>query len=379
MKRIVLVILTAATVLLGVQAQSQSDLARQIDALSKAVLESYQSLPQARSRTRIAVLDFEESSEFSRQNRLGYAFSEMVSTYLIENGKPLRVVERKQLDSILTELELRLSGLLEGEEAADMGQLIGVDLLLLGSIVEVGDHFSVSVRLVETDTGQAILGKTIEVSRAELIPEARKYIRIDNRLSLGYRLNYSDAFLEHEAVISYQYNFLKGLGLGFELSGAISSAQDLRINEVDSAGSLSYDLVTKEYRLLGLGIMFEAGALKTGPVEWYLEAGPRVLAYFDMTTWTSVILGGSEQLDDQPSVASNQIALGGAASLRAELPLNLNWRLGMAIHGRLFAQTNLAKTVDYVNIPDAFSGTVLFNDRVRLSGFGAWLGVAYRF
>jgi hypothetical protein len=260
-----------------------------------------------------------------------------------------------------------------------MGQLIGIDLLLLGSIVEAGDNFTILVRLVETDTGQAILGETIEVSRTVLIPEARKYIRIDNRLSTGYRMNYSDAFLEQEAAISYQYHFLKGLGLGFELTGAISSAQDLRINEVDNAGVIDYDLVTKQYKLLGLGIMFEAGALKTGPVEWYLEAGPQVLAYFDTTTLTSHFSNNAERLDDQPSVETNEIALGGAASIRAELPLTLNWRLGLAIHGRLFAETNLVKEIDWINVPDALSGTVVFIDRVKLGGLGAWLGLAYRF
>lgn len=170
------------------------------------------------------MLDFEDGFEYARRTRLGFSVSELLASHLIRNAKGLRVVERKQLDKVLSELELRLSGFLTEPEAARLGDLVGADLLLLGSVSEAGEDVVIVTRLVETDTGAALLSESISVPRSVLIPEARKSIQVDNRAAGGYRLTYSDGFWEHEAALSYQYKFLKGLALGFEVSGGISSA-----------------------------------------------------------------------------------------------------------------------------------------------------------
>jgi TolB-like protein len=369
----------AAIAAAGLGAQEKSRLDRSMSSLSSRILESYGALPNARSRSRIAVLDFEEGSEFIRGNRLGFAMSEMIAAYLIKNGKPLRVVERKQLDSVLSEQELRLSGLLSGDDASRVGELIGVDLLLLGSIVEAGDEFVILARLVETDSGQAILAESLSIPRSELMPEARRYIRVDNRLGLGYRLSLVGSSLEHEAFLAYQYNFLKGLGLGFELSGSLSQSPSERINYENVASVISFDMVSTRYYTLGLGILFEAGPLDLGPLALSIEAGPRVVGYFDTTTLDRHFSNNAESDIGDSSTTSSQVLLGGSAALRAELALGRGWGLGFGLHGRLFADTPIVKKIPWEDYWAAMSGTVTFNDTVNLSGFGAWLGLVYRF
>ena len=79
------------------------------------------------------------------------------------------------------------------------------------------------------------------------------------------------------------------------------------------------------------------------------------------------------------SVSTTAFTLGGQATLRAEIALGNFWRLSVGILGRLFPSVELAKSIYWEDVPAAQDGTVVFTDTVRLSGFGAWIGAAYRF
>lgn len=363
----------ALLLILPTHGQSASELNDSLLRLSRRILAAHAALPEARFRSRVAVLDFEDGFEYARRTRLGFSVSELLASHLIRNAKGLRVVERKQLDRVLSELELQLSGFLSEPEAARLGDLVGADLLLLGSVSEAGEDVIIVARLVETDTGAALLSESITVPRSVLVPEARKSIQVDNRAAGGYRLTYSDGFLEHEAAVSYQYKFLEGLALGFEVSGGLSSSDLERYNPKDNAGWFSYDIVETSYRNLGLAILFEAGPLYAGPFAIYLEAGPRVQAYMDR----SVLLEERDGNDPHgASVSTTAFILGGQATFRIELPLGINWRLSAGVIGRLFPTVELAKSINWEDVPAAQDGTVVFTDVVRLSGFGAWVGAA---
>jgi TolB-like protein len=342
--------------------------------LSKSILAAHAALPEARFRSRVAVLDFEDGFEYARRTRLGFSVSELLASHLIRNAKGLRVVERKQLDKVLSELELRLSGFLTEPEAARLGDLVGADLLLLGSVSEAGEDVVIVTRLVETDTGAALLSESISVPRSVLIPEARKSIQVDNRAAGGYRLTYSDGFWEHEAAVSYQYKFLEGLALGFEVSGGLSSERKLIF---DLAGT-NFAEIEKRYSILGLSILFEAGPLWAGPVALFLEAGPMVQAYSDRTVLVTYFDGVDFKDTQNTTIASNEVLLGAAASLRAEIPMGLFWRLSSGIHVRFFPDVSIPKSITWTDsVPSTY--TVNITDTVHLSGFGAWIGAAYRF
>ena len=133
-------------------------------------------------KPRIAILDFDYSSVSNPQ--WFYVFgggakgvSDIVVNQLVESGK-YSVVERSRLDAILKEQNLATSGRIEPSTAAQVGRLLGVDAVVIGSITQFdlqkrqsGGSFlfgigasvrdtdayvQLNVRIVNTTTGEII-------------------------------------------------------------------------------------------------------------------------------------------------------------------------------------------------------------------------------
>ncbi len=83
------------------------------------------------------------SYDFSQVNRIGImsftnswadlnGVENLFAKYLIRNG--FKVVERAQLESILKEHNISVSGYLAPETTREIGRILGVDLLLIGEV-----------------------------------------------------------------------------------------------------------------------------------------------------------------------------------------------------------------------------------------------------
>lgn len=64
----------------------------------------------------------------------------------------LDLVVRSQLDAVVAEQKLRLSGLV-GEEAVELGQLVGADFLITGEYIFLGEEVMVNLSLIDVKTG----------------------------------------------------------------------------------------------------------------------------------------------------------------------------------------------------------------------------------
>lgn len=77
-------------------------------------------------------------------------------SYLINTGR-FRVMERGQMDAILKEQGFQRSGACTDEACmVEMGQLLGVENIVAGSVGKVGATFSINVRLISVATGEII-------------------------------------------------------------------------------------------------------------------------------------------------------------------------------------------------------------------------------
>ena len=86
---------------------------------------------------------------------------------LMNTGK-FRVMERSQMESILKEQGFAQSGACDGSECAiEMGKLLSVDQMVLGSIAKVGDIYTMTARLVSVQTGE-ILKSATRNSKADI-------------------------------------------------------------------------------------------------------------------------------------------------------------------------------------------------------------------
>jgi len=87
-------------------------------------------------KVRVAVMNFENNSTWSYWgDNLGAAAADELTTQLFRSGES-SVIERAQLDAILAEQDLGASGAVNASTAAQIGQLLGVQLILTGSITQ---------------------------------------------------------------------------------------------------------------------------------------------------------------------------------------------------------------------------------------------------
>jgi hypothetical protein len=107
---------------------------------------------------------------------------------LINTGR-FRVMERTQMETILKEQGFEQSGACDGSECAvQMGKLLSVDDMVLGSIAKVGSMYTLTARLVDVRTGEVLRSVTrnskaqVESVLTEAIPQvARDLAGTDSR------------------------------------------------------------------------------------------------------------------------------------------------------------------------------------------------------
>src|ERR1035437_1147788 len=79
---------------------------------------------------------------------------------LINTGA-FRVMERSQMDGILKEQGFQQSGACDGQECAiEVGKLLSVDQMVLGTIAKVGSTYTLTARLVSVQTGEVLKSVT---------------------------------------------------------------------------------------------------------------------------------------------------------------------------------------------------------------------------
>lgn len=128
-------------------------------------------------------MDFEDKAGYG--HNIGSGLSDMLVTSLVESKKFI-VIERAELENIMKEQGLGMSGAVTPQSAAKVGQLLGVELMITGSVSEFGTKKDkiggglsnlggfnlgvstesarsvVDIRLVNTSTGEIIAAKSAE-------------------------------------------------------------------------------------------------------------------------------------------------------------------------------------------------------------------------
>jgi TolB-like protein len=103
----------------------------------------------------IAVLDFTGLMVGQGGNSapLGKAVSAMLVTELI-GREGIRVIERAQLQDILTEQRLSLSGRVDESTALEVGKLVGAQYVIHGQVTSIADNLRMDMRAVDVETSE---------------------------------------------------------------------------------------------------------------------------------------------------------------------------------------------------------------------------------
>jgi len=169
---------------------------------------------------------------------VGKAVAELISNHLLKSGK-FKIVEREQLQRVMREQALSLTGAVEDQNAVKVGQLTGARLLVMGSIALMGKRYQISIMLVDAQTGEVVLSDVIDADRREFDQEAAPYLVL---------------VPEKQAIGLY-------LTAGFSPATASMELPPLTVNGTYMGGAYMAEIVPKtvaagETPSLGLGVRY---------------------------------------------------------------------------------------------------------------------------
>ena len=102
----------------------------------------------------VAVLYFQNQGNPALEP-LKVGLAQMLTTDLHGAGGAT-LVERQQLQAVMTELELGHQAVVDKATAAKLGKLVGAEFLVLGSYFEMAGTLRVDARLVRVETGEVV-------------------------------------------------------------------------------------------------------------------------------------------------------------------------------------------------------------------------------
>jgi hypothetical protein len=172
------------------------------------------------TKTAAAVLDLEAKEGVSVG--LASTISDYLRTQLVNTNK-FTIVTRENMESILREQKLQLSGCTSQECIVEMGQLLGVHKMFTGSIGKVGTIFLVNLKIIDVQSGRIEKAESSEESRSEeeLLAAMRRLAKIMAGLSAPAAVNsepdlftvkeksaqepYTTPYVTEKAAASYSY------------------------------------------------------------------------------------------------------------------------------------------------------------------------------
>ena len=109
------------------------------------------------SKPSVAVLDFEARGipDYEAETLTERLRTEIATT------RAVRLVDRKLLQKILEEQGLQQSGCTTDECVAEVGQLIGAQFMINGSVGKIGDSYAIDAKMVSVTTGVAVRSKSV--------------------------------------------------------------------------------------------------------------------------------------------------------------------------------------------------------------------------
>ena len=111
--------------------------------------------------SKVAILDFENTSGKTEYDALGKAMSSMLITDLSNNIHPKKIefFERSQLNKLLDEQKLQKSKNFDAKTAVDFGKLSGVNYVFVGSVFVMDGNCNITSQLVDVQTSKIVLSK----------------------------------------------------------------------------------------------------------------------------------------------------------------------------------------------------------------------------
>lgn len=113
------------------------------------------------NKTKIAVLDFQLQGESFENQDLGLIVAEWFITAMVREGR-FDVVERRLLQKVLSEQQLAMSGIIDSSSATQLGKLLGVKVIISGSVMKLKDIIEINARIIDVESASIIAAENVK-------------------------------------------------------------------------------------------------------------------------------------------------------------------------------------------------------------------------
>jgi TolB-like protein len=155
----------------------------------------------------------------------GYVVSEWLVDSLYKT-KAYNLMERISLSNVINEMKLSLSGMIDEKTAAEMGHLLGLDGIIVGSVAKLGDIYTISARLIDVKTASILISGTIKTKNmddlSDAIPDLVRKLMPPQDKVIDYRKAIPALNLLVPGIAQFQAND-KTWGEGFIIAGIVGA------------------------------------------------------------------------------------------------------------------------------------------------------------
>ncbi|MFH0947593.1 MAG: CsgG/HfaB family protein [Elusimicrobiota bacterium] len=123
-------------------------------------------------REKIAVMDIRA---YGVEKEVATTVNEFIRNDLFEMGK-YDVIERSQIELVLKEQRLQLTGALNSKEVIKVGEILGVKKIILGSFSRLKQKYFLILRIVDVENARVLSSKTEECTSENELREMSKKI-----------------------------------------------------------------------------------------------------------------------------------------------------------------------------------------------------------
>lgn len=137
------------------------------------------------AKTKIAVLDFQVQSDNFANKHMDSIIAEWFTTALVKEGR-FEVVERRLLAKIFEEQKLVMSGMVDESSAMQLGKVLGVKVIISGSVMKVGEILQVNARIIDVENASIIAAESVRSPSTVILQDL--IVEMSHKISKNFPL-----------------------------------------------------------------------------------------------------------------------------------------------------------------------------------------------
>lgn len=157
----------------------------------------------------LSVMYFDNNSKTPSLDWLRKGLADMIITD-ISKTKQIQIVQRENLQKVLTEQKLALSGLIDKNSAVKVGELLGANVILMGSFAKIENKIRVDGQLVNAENAEIINTATVTGYLSDVLYLEKKF-SVEILKLLGAELNEKEEVklkqMDTENLDAAKYNY----------------------------------------------------------------------------------------------------------------------------------------------------------------------------